>query len=881
MKPPYLEPLLAATTADAWTDFLHRFTPSLRTIEELKEYAAQFHFSQPSVAVQVARKTYELSEQLAPPAHALGCWSLGNAYLHDSHYVEAAHYLHQARTLYLAAQQPLTAARLSVGLVGVMAYTGQPQAALRLADEIETVLAEAARHDADDLRRWAGLMKNCGVIYELLGDYEESIAVYQRCIEVLQDSGETHLIARTRHNRAYALGQIGAFDEALAEYAQAEELFHTVDSQADLVRLHINRCYILMAQGRYQAAIAQEERTRQEVAELPGLAQARPRLDLLRTQLYLATGQPITPALVDLLHQTEATFAANGSLLEDGLTWLLLGRCYRQMERCQEAQSCYRQVLRLVEQGADRALECWAYHGLAGVAEREHAVDTAIALYETAIDRLEQIRDDFQIETLRAAYLNNKLTLYHDLTALYLRQQRLPAAFQVAERAKARLVMEKLAAQLTNEVSKAVAASDDHVRPLAQQLQTELAALEEAYKAVKFTQLIDEASTTLRRSIADQEQTVQRLISEIQRQQPIFSTLTTGQTVTLAALQAQLGEIIFLQYHRLGDHFGVFVVANDGLWTHVNLGKIADVIQTYQDFAKTTQGVLGLLGQVGIDRVARRLPALLAAVHKHLLRLYKELFQPLASLLPAGRPLLISPDALLHAVPFHALYDGQAYLVETRTLSYTPSATVIDSCRRQVAADRGALLIGYDDQRLSAIAAELAMLTHHYPSAIVKAGAAATTEAFLHHAPQHRLIHVAAHAAFRHDKPMLSSITLANRRLTLAEISRLPLQADLVTLSGCETGAGQIQGTDVLSLASGFLGAGARSLLVSLWRVEDRATAQLMTNFYTATQQGVSYAAALSSAQRALLAAGRQAGDSQQAYQHPVFWAPFILLGAW
>lgn len=100
-------------------------------------------------------------------------------------------------------------------------------------------------------------------------------------------------------------------------------------------------------------------------------------------------------------------------------------------------------------------------------------------------------------------------------------------------------------------------------------------------------------------------------------------------------------------------------------------------------------------------------------------------------------------------------------------------------------------------------------------------------------------------------------------------------------LSGCETGHGQLRGADLLSLAGGFLSAGASSLLVSLWHVEDTATAQLMTTFYRALLSGTAHATALQQAQLAMLAAGRQASDGQQMYSHPAYWAPFTLIGNW
>ena len=128
---------------------------------------------------------------------------------------------------------------------------------------------------------------------------------------------------------------------------------------------------------------------------------------------------------------------------------------------------------------------------------------------------------------------------------------------------------------------------------------------------------------------------------------------------------------------------------------------------------------------------------------------------------------------------------------------------------------------------------------------------------------------------------MLSALALADRGLTLAEIARLPLDADLVVLSGCETGYGQLRGADLLSLAGGFLGAGARSLLVSLWRVEDQAAAQIVQHFYQSLLAGRSRSAALRDAQLALLEQGRNGTSATSLYGHIAFWAPFFLLGNW
>ncbi|MEK7340788.1 MAG: CHAT domain-containing protein, partial [Candidatus Binatota bacterium] len=101
------------------------------------------------------------------------------------------------------------------------------------------------------------------------------------------------------------------------------------------------------------------------------------------------------------------------------------------------------------------------------------------------------------------------------------------------------------------------------------------------------------------------------------------------------------------------------------------------------------------------------------------------------------------------------------------------------------------------------------------------------------------------------------------------ELYSLSLDADLVTLSACETGLGKISnGDDVVGLTRGFLYAGSRSIIASLWKVDDLSTSQLMTQFYSTLQQ--------SNKREAL----RQAQlEIQKTYPHPFFWAAFQLTG--
>ena len=139
---------------------------------------------------------------------------------------------------------------------------------------------------------------------------------------------------------------------------------------------------------------------------------------------------------------------------------------------------------------------------------------------------------------------------------------------------------------------------------------------------------------------------------------------------------------------------------------------------------------------------------------------------------------------------------------------------------------------------------------------------------------------LAAHGSFRADNPLFSGLALADGWLTTLDIFNLRLHASLVTLSACETGRSVVAGGDeLLGLMRAFLYAGATSLVLSQWVVDDRSTARLMERFYTHLANGQSKGAALRLAQLAFLGEGSSEVVFPAAYSHPYFWAPFFLVG--
>src|SRR5882672_2977105 len=147
---------------------------------------------------------------------------------------------------------------------------------------------------------------------------------------------------------------------------------------------------------------------------------------------------------------------------------------------------------------------------------------------------------------------------------------------------------------------------------------------------------------------------------------------------------------------------------------------------------------------------------------------------------------------------------------------------------------------------------------------------------------EYRILHFATHGFLNTERPELSGIVLSmvnrngsktNGFMSLQDIYNLDLSADVVVLSACDTALGKdVKGEGLVGLTHGFMAAGARSVVSDLWKVDDRATAVLMANFYRAMlEDGLPPAAALRSAKQKI----RQ----EKAWQAPYFWAGFELQG--
>lgn len=483
-----------------------------------------------------------------------------------------------------------------------------------------------------------------------------------------------------------------------------------------------------------------------------------------------------------------------------------------------------------------------AYFRLGRLPEAERSLRTAVANFE-------DIRSLLQSEELREAFFEDKESVYESLIFVLLAQRKVREAFDMAERARARAFLDLLGNRVTLSRNEALLAEE-------RRLQERIAALKAAAEDAPA------APQDLERA-RDAYQAFLQRTRQANREQ---ASLITVEPLTLAEVQALLppGALLLEYFVTTRGQTLVWAVASD----RVAVSRIHE-----------SQQALGERIQAFRDAIASRTRQ--AEVEEQALALGDLLVRPaLARGIPAE--LIIVPHDVLHYLPFHALkVSADRYLIQEAPLYYFSSASLMQFTRQK----RGTgppipLALGNPDLHdpqlnLRYAEREVQAVAELVPGALVFTRQEATKARSRELAPQRNLLHFATHAELDEEDPLGSALRLAptptdDGRLDVQEIFGLELHASLVVLSACETSLGKRNpGDEIVGLTRAFIYAGTPSVITTLWKVNDRASFELVQEFYRQLQRGQSKVEALRQAQL----------DTQQKYPHPYYWAAYQLTG--
>ncbi|MFM7086374.1 MAG: CHAT domain-containing protein [Cyanobium sp.] len=666
------------------------------------------------------------------------------------------------------------------------------------------------------------------------------------------------------------------------------------------------------------SALATLTRARESLGELDAALQAAEQIEslgrergdrwigatgqALRGRVLLAQGKP-TEALPPL-EGAIALFRSQKQMPPLIATLEVRARVLTALGRLDAAQETYREEQRLCEEMGDPACQAALLYEQSRLSARQGRLQEALSQIERSLAISEGLRASLPSAELRQnqfAQVQDRYDWWIELLLQLHRQQPQRRhdlqALEVSERARARGLVELLSAARAEVVSGVDPALLTRRRQLDDRMRQLLAGRMRLRQAAGSGEEQATALADLEIRLAELQRQQQQLETQLRRRSPQYAALLLPQPLNVQAIQALLDDNTVMLVMHLGEHSGV-------LWL----------------ISRREVESRPLPGRAGIQALVARFHADLATQQNGAAaELSRQLLQPLASQLQ-GRRLAIVPHSSLFYLPFAALPapGSQEPLVRRHELVTLPSASTLAILRstpppaqgrapslllladpvfgpgdprlvgvaRQVAGSRGASRDEW--QRLPGTAREAAAISALLPPGSVEQrnlGFQASRQALLAGDLRgFRLLHIATHGKADGLQPERSRLVLSQvdpqgrplaGNLGLPDIYNLQLAADLVVLSACQSGLGAlVRGEGLVGLTRGFLHAGSRRVLASLWNVDDSSTAVLMAAFYRALlEEGRTPAAALRQAQLSLLADPR--------WRAPYHWAAFTLHGDW
>ena len=765
-------------------------------------------------------------------------------------------------------------------------------------------------------------LSNMAAVYRALGEWQDALRLYDQARKILAPLDDRAMEATVLNNIAFAYNNLGEPERALPYLEEALKLRREVGNRSGEVTTLNNLGSSWRKLGDLKKALDRHRQALDLATSLNDIPQqAITRLRLAEVHL---DGGDATAALreldaaLELLREKGNRRTETEVLHQRGRALILAGRARDALPVLQEVLA-RRQAVR------DRAGEAEALYSLA-VSERSLGLAAeARAHVETAMARVEELRTGFASPDLRASFLATRRRVFFLLIDLLMdRHAAEPEgghdreAFAISEQARARSLLDALrGASAVRAGSAAPADLLTRRRVLLRRLNDKV---DQRWKQS------GAGAEALEKDIDAILSEVDAVEAEIRRHDPRFAAFSVPQPVDPKEISGWLEPGTVLLEYSLGEERSfLWTVEASGLRSFVlpPQGEIEALARRMYEELSTVESGSARRGEAA-EALGR---ILLGPIWSDAARLRRLVVVPDGALGVLPFAALPAPDPGRSWKPSEPLKP----LLERMEVVYIPSATTLAVQRQRLPrrapaskwaavladpvfarddprlarrsaaklpspgkeAETGSLLRGGagDElttfERLPSTRREAEAVASLAPAGQVwmRLGLEASRETVVSgELRDYRVLHFATHAVADTRNPELSGLVLSQVDaeghpregfLGLSDIYELDLDADLVVLSGCRTALGkEVRGEGLMGLTRGFQYAGVPRVVASLWRVQDRATAELMTRFYRAMwRDHLPPAAALREAQRSLRREPR--------YRDPYSWAGFVLQGDW
>ena len=727
-----------------------------------------------------------------------------------------------------------------------LAYLGLANASRNLGDTKNAVkysnLQLTCAKELGNKYMGKGAYCNLGHIYKSLGDFKKSIEYFKRYLEIAKDFGDLEGEGAAYGGLGSAFDSLGDFETAVYYHDQHLDIAKKIGDKDGEAIAHGNLGNAYLSLGDFKKVLyyyLHRLSMAKDLGDKAGEGRAYGHLgstyqhigDYDKAMVYYDRRLCIAQELQDKAGEG----AACGNL----------GTVSQSIGDFMKAIDCHKQQLRIGKEIGDKGMLGRAYSNIGQCFEMLKSLPEALENYQTSVNVFNEMRSLLQSEDQwKIGFRNECNHAYTGLWRVLLKQEKIGEALAAAEEGRAQSLADLMTSQY------GLKECQYKGKPLEEQ---------------EFGMLNHTLSSTIFLAVDAVENKVN--IWVISKEKPLLhQEKTLGRHCTKFAAET-LQSLIQFAYEKIG----VRAKAN---CENRSLDVFRENCSAVERSSKKSSQ-----------------PILQEDIHP-LSALYSYLIAPILDLID-GDELIIVPDGPLWLAPFAALLNPSSkYLCESFKVRLIPSLTslkIIANCPK-FHKSSGALIVGDPDvsevtnshgdqfEQLLFARKEARMIGQILNTAPLTGKLANKCEV-LRQISSVAVVHIAAHGRMETGEIALSPNPERKSQipaeedymLTMTDVMNVKLRAKLVVLSCCHSGRGEIKAEGVVGIARAFMGAGARSVLVSLWAIDDEATLEFMENFYHNLVKGRSASESLNHAMKCL--------RESEKFSDVKYWAPFTLIG--
>jgi len=682
---------------------------------------------------------------------------------------------------------------------------------------------------------------NLGVAWGSIGDFKTAIDCYERSMKIAKEVGALDVEGNVYCNLGIAYGNLGDFKTAKDCHERSLEIVKQLGEVAVEGNVYSNLGNAYYNLGDFESAIENHQHALeilQKVGDTAG--EGRVYSNLGDAHYSLGAFQKAIE-----YHDRDLQIAKDvGDIASEGNAYGNLGKIYHSLEDFKKAMDFHERHLEIAKEVEDKVQIGTSLYNIGAVFQSLGSFDESVDYYRHSVATFNDVRRLLEFkDEWKMSLRNLHQSVYVSLWRLLAKQEKIVEALLSAEQGRAQALNDLMELKYGPERTEADSgkesgeSADDVLSWLP--LNTVFIALEET--------------------------------------EVIFWVLQKGKNVQLRRKQISEGDVdantavqslMLNTQQKIGVRSGI--KCDDR-----SLDMKRDENNADESSSDGERGIKSLTLQ-----------------KKALSKLYETIISPIEDLLLDNEVVFV-PEGPLCLAPFSAFVDSNSeYLCESFKIRLIPSLTslkLISDCPTDYHCKTGALIVGYPwvhevryrGKKLKQLpsAREEAQVIGRIVHTDPLIGEEATKNEVLKRLSSVALVHIAAHGRMETGEIALAPNPTqtsqkpaeADYLLTMTEVLSVHMQAQLVVLSCCHSAKGEIKAEGVVGIARAFLGAGARSVLVSLWAIDDKATLEFMKRFYQHLVENKSASEAVNQAMNSM--------RESEEFGEVKHWAPFVLIG--